>query len=65
MAKAEYAIADRSDTSQTIVDQPETLEQLRTELAKHRAGEYGTPAGRIVALIRRPPGAPMWQDIEP
>ena len=62
-SNAEYAAALRTDTTQDVVARVDTLDELRAKLALLRA----TPpdAGRYVGLMRRPPAAPMWQEIEP
>ena len=59
----EYAIAVRTDTEQTILARPADVDDVRTSLA--RAQERHTGPGVVVALMRRPLIAPMWQEFRP
>ncbi|QDH92083.1 hypothetical protein SEA_GALADRIEL_64 [Gordonia phage Galadriel] len=60
----DFAVAWRTDTTQTIVERPATIEQLRERVAKLRAEQDPGDPARIVGLMRRP-RSPIWELAEP
>lgn len=58
----DYAIAERTDMSQTIIERPASIGEMRARVAELREQRPAEP--RIVGLLRRP-NSPIWELAEP